>query len=573
MKPYPILLFYFLLVLFAGCKKDAEVQPTDYPFVITKDVVHIDSTGVTCVAKAYDSGYDIIDYGFIWWDSKSNYQASAEGNGESPDNFSLRISSDLTEKDEYSCKAYIQTAKYMVYGNEVVFTSLGAKAPLIIDFYPKTGVDKTKVTLIGNYFSLTQGNNKVFVNDIEAEVQHSTIDSIMFISPEMAFFGDASITLEVGEKVASSHSKFSIIGPKIISLSTPSAHPGNYVSIVGENFTQNSESLAVHFNYGGATIISYSDTKIELIVPGWGLSSNPFNDHPVTLSVVNGLKTAYYEEGFLIENSWEVKQAAPIFNPVDKPVAFSWNNKGYIFDMGGSQGNLLYEYDPNTDEWIQVSSYPGTSVSEGLFIVHENKALKIGGTNSTGFDYESWEYDFVSQSWIQKDNTSFNFDRATYFTLDEDIYIITNKSQFWKYEPGIELFTQLNNFPVNVGTGFISSFVNEGIAYAVNYGANWQYDQSNDHWILLANTSFYQSLNSPRAIGFDLIGTGYMLYAGENLYKYDFTLNNWIYVAYYPGNHGKESYKTTFVVEGKAFIAATNSYYGTGAPLLFSYED
>lgn len=47
----------------------------------------------------------------------------------------------------------------------------------------------------------------------------------------------------------------------------------------------------------------------------------------------------------------------------------------------------------------------------------------------------------------------------------------------------------------------------------------------------------------------------------------------WTQISNYPGIRGDNSYKTTFVIGNKAYIAATSGNYGGNSPLMYSFGE
>jgi hypothetical protein len=283
MKYISVSLLLVLLSSLIGCREDATIQTKDYPYVITKSVMNIDSSGATLEADILDLGKEkITDFGF---NLNETFQYSLWNKG-SLDDFKLRISTDLQNGITYRCRAYVQTNKNLVLGNEVIFVGLGSKSPIIEDFNPKEGFDGTKVTLTGKYFSQS-ANIKVFINKLQAEILYSSIDSIIFIMPSTDFVGDASISVKIGSQKRIFNLNFRILGPEISSVSPLSGHPGDSVTINGKNFVIPGESISVFFGPYEAPIVSTSDIQLKVKVPDINLSL----DKSVFIKLMSGSKT------------------------------------------------------------------------------------------------------------------------------------------------------------------------------------------------------------------------------------------------------------------------------------------
>lgn len=560
-----ISIFFILLI---GCEKEIEISSKSYPYIITKEVSNIDSTGVTLNAELLDNGKEeIIDFGFIWNNEETEYKYSLKNNGGALGNFTVRISSDLEAEQNYTCKAYIETTVHQIFGNTVTFESFGSKSPEILDFNPKIGFDTTEVVLTGKYFSLNNENNSVFVNNVKAKILYCSNDTIIFKTPKMPYYGDAEVSVLVGLKKVIATNKFQILGPQIESISSTSGHSGEYLTIKGNNFTQNGENTYVSFHEINAQILKMSATEIEVVVPAPSFNGLLY-DNTASIEITNGLKSATYSEDYNIKKSWEQKQATP-FSWGWKYQAFTYNEKGYILELNAKE---LYEYDPNLNQWNVISAFPGERHDGSLYIIHNQKLMKIGGYGGYYRYTDFWEYDFINDTWTQKTDIPFDFQYANYFILDNEIFIITTDSQVWKYNANNELFTRLNDFPTTFEF-FVFSFTSNNIAYTVSSDKTWQYDKLNDSWINVASNSFSLQSYSQLAIGFGYKETGYVLQSGKDLYRFDVERNQWILSSNYPGPYGYNSYKTVFVINDKAYVAATSTNYSGGAPLMYSYQD
>lgn len=571
MKHITLIILVSIVVSIIGCTKDATLQSKQYPYVNTKDVTDIDETGATFEAEILNTGQvKITDFGFIWGNENGEYEYSLYNTG-SLDNFRIRISTDMVTGSTYTCRAYLRTGKNIILGNAVTFKSLGPESLVIKDFNPKFGFDGTIIKLSYKYLSQISANKQVFVNNIPAEIIFSNDDSIVFKTPKMIYFGETSISIQIGSKIARSIITYKILGPEIEVVSLLSGHSGDYVTIEGKNFIQNGENVEVFFNYytdsRSAEIISFSETKIEFIVPTLGPL---FNDISSQIRLVNGLKTTSYSKAtFLLKKEWELKQATP-FEGFAFYQAFTFNEKGYIFEMDSKQ---LYEYSPISDKWKIFPSilFPGDRSEGSLYIVINENLFKIGG-----YDYlshplnELWVFAFNDKKWNKKNDLPFKFNNAVYYNVNNQVYIVTDIGQVWKCDFVNEQYTKLKDCPFNFLYAFASSYVGNGKAFVVTYGHTWQYQEQDDKWVEKTTNPFF-SAQIP-AMGFALNNTGYVLQGGQTLYKYNIIKDKWILTSMYPGSNGYESHKTTFIIGDKVYFAPTSGYYND-FPFMYLYQE
>ena len=295
----------FCILLFAviihGCK-DAEIQPKDYPFMITDEVSKIDALGVTFSAQMIPgTGKAITEYGF-YWGVNNEYLHRFPGSSKLPKQYSVRIGSDLKINTKFSCRAYAKTESYTIYGNPVSFMPVGTgTAPVLTGFYPEAGFDYEIITLKGKFFSYDMAKNIVTVNNLRAPVVWSTADSLAFRIPLSDFIGEAYINISVDDRTAEAPSKLTVFGPEIESISSNSGYPGEKLTIYGKNFLKYG-AVFVSFDYltdHQAVILDSSDTQVIVEIPS--VTNQPSDTH-ATIKLQNGLKMVRYKEQFLVKH-------------------------------------------------------------------------------------------------------------------------------------------------------------------------------------------------------------------------------------------------------------------------------
>jgi hypothetical protein len=143
---------------------------------------------------------------------------------------------------------------------------------VISDFYPKTALPGTEVTIIGGDFG---NSGKVYFNEAEAtDIVSYTHDKIVVKVPENAASGRIGIVS--GSEYGFSEDEFTFIpGAVITSLSYEKAPVGEQISIYGKNFHQLSiDQIEVCFNNVRAEVLTATSTEINVIIPD-GATSGP----------------------------------------------------------------------------------------------------------------------------------------------------------------------------------------------------------------------------------------------------------------------------------------------------------
>lgn len=99
-------------------------------------------------------------------------------------------------------------------------------------------------------------------------------------------------------------------------------------------------------------------------------------------------------------DQWEIKNSVP-FTPTFSYSGFAINGKGYMKTQ-----TALFEYDPATDTWTNVSTFPGVARLSSMSFVQNEKAYIVCGYQQTHSEVTSevWEYNPSTNSWTQFPN-------------------------------------------------------------------------------------------------------------------------------------------------------------------------
>lgn len=130
MRYFSIIILLAISFLQIGCKKEAVVQPKDYPFVAIDKLNVMPNKYVAFHANiAYNDIFEIIDHGFTICDSRNHsnpamtYIISLGSLAKNQSEFNDTIYSGLVYGMKYYLRAYTKTARYTVYSNEVFFAN------------------------------------------------------------------------------------------------------------------------------------------------------------------------------------------------------------------------------------------------------------------------------------------------------------------------------------------------------------------------------------------------------------------------------------------------------------------
>ncbi len=571
MKAFHIFILLLLMNFLGGCKKENELLPKKYPYFFTLDVTDISEEGATFHASVVDAGQEEIeDFGFIWKEDSSAYRVSIK-DSKSLDDFQYRITNDLIKDLTYSCQAYIRTDKSLVLGNVVHFVSQGSESPIITDFNPKDGFDGTVIKLTGKNFSRVPENNIILVHGMTAHVLSSSQDSITFIIPEMTYSGDADIVLKIINALYTAPTPFHIHGPEIYSIAPLSGKAGTHVILHGQYLTQNGPGTGVLIGPANCEIVSVNDNYIEFIVPP--LVEHLLSPYLCEIQILNGYKYVSYPEKFNLINSWKEKKGLQLTDYyILKTVTYQ--DKGLLFETGV---NGLMQYDPVADAWskMESSDFPGQGYVFSQLHLAGHTLYRFGGYDGMHEEGESavWEYDLEAKTWTRKNDLPFRFVDAATFTLNDNLYVLTDDSQLWKCDLSNDSYTLLGATPFSFQYLATFAFTSNDKAYVTVKEKTYQYDPVNDSWTEKNGNPYPNQAYALNTRCFSYQNTACMLAGGTEMYMYDPAMDTWNWITNYPGPGGNTSLKTQFVIGDTLYVMAYQSSYYGEAPFMFSFGE
>lgn len=492
----------FILLLIAAvfvwkCQKDAEIQPKDFPFVITNEVNQIDSTGITFNAEILDFGKEeIIDFGFIWGYSNNLTFENSDflkvlGNNSKDKAFTYRVNGGLKKNCDYYVRSYLKTRFNKIYGNSIKFKSVSSSSPEIKLFTPDFGKAGTKIEIEGNNFALSKTENIVKIGDVVAIIDSVSEKKLIVTLPEFTTQGKVKISVETADMKTESIKMFDLWFPwrKIQDF------PGEY------------RTNTVHFVIGNKAFIGLGTNHKDL----WEYNSET--------------------------DIFERKADFPGETINDRVSGFSINKKGYIL-IYRREFNLFFtevwEYDPIQNLWTQKSNFPEYYNINFVPLIIGNRAFLVADTyaNEMTPPKSFWEYNYESDTWTKRANFPGNsivyglmgcsLDNFGFIGID---YIKSNQLGIYKYDPSIDKWSLFTEFP---GMRYSSSIA-FAIATNLYFGASvessnpyldlWKYDPVNNIWSTIKPCPLRFS---PR-IGFTIGNKGYL---GIGTYGYNDLTNS-----------------------------------------------
>lgn len=196
-----------LLLLITGlltsCNKE-EVATKEYPRLNTLEVTGINESGAVFNAEAISGDLtQIKKYGFVWSFYKDPifaYSDTAIASVQIENGiYSEQIFNSLLKDQTYYVRSFAVTDKQIIYGTTRSFKSLGCKAPVIANFYPRQVQNETldTITIIGDNFSSLRENNAVYLDGQKVNVIESERTKLKFTIPPNNLTGKVKIRVIV----------------------------------------------------------------------------------------------------------------------------------------------------------------------------------------------------------------------------------------------------------------------------------------------------------------------------------------------------------------------------------------
>ena len=401
------------------------------------------------------------------------------------------------------------------------------------------------ITISGTNFHPLPVHNVVKFDDIQVVVLNSSKTEIRVRVPDSANHNN-TVTVTVAGQTATAPMSLSIPTPVISSLSKSEAYPGVIITIYGSNFHTISSSNTVRFNGVKASVITASETRLDVMVP------EPEGvDCTVSVSVLGRIGQApglfkvlykpavwlrmndfvggglYKMASFVIGDyayigigtylfhyynlkMWKYNPAgdqyteiAPFPGPTRiEPFSYSINGIGYVgggYDLDNSNRTALrdfYKYSPETNTWTMINSYPGgvSNVFVGISAVVGSKAYM--SFSETAF----YSFEPSTGVWTQLPVPGTGlYSHSGSFVVGNNIYVVCGRKsiggyvkELWAFNVNSSTWSRKADYPGQARMGGNAFTIGEygfyglGIAGATSplFKDIWMYDYSGDSWTL-----------------------------------------------------------------------------------------
>lgn len=278
----------------------------------------------------------------------------------------------------------------------------------------------------------------------------------------------------------------------------------------------------------------------------------------------------------------------------ERAVAFAIGDFGYLGTGVDTAERVLddfWKYDPALDTWTQIADLPGGGRRNAVAFTVEGMGYVGTGMDSVTASVpgaqtlsDFWKFDPSNNSWTQVADYPGNGGNGIYFStafsIDSKGYICGGKmgpnfytNQLWEYKPSIDQWAQLPNFPGGVRYQLASFSI--GYKAYVGFGTDqdvyrkdiWEFDATTNQWTAKADFPGSQRASTTTFTigqrGFVTTGANGGLL--DDLWEYNPSSDNWTSRASYGGTARKNA--AGFVINGKAYVGTGKGYSGKKASI------
>lgn len=176
--------------------------------------------------------------------------------------------------------------------------------------------------------------------------------------------------------------------------------------------------------------------------------------------------------------------------PQKRLISFAIDDIGYVGGGFDSFSLGFWEYNPNTDSWVQKEDLPahpehgaiGFSIQDKGYIITPTRDENL---NPTGGDL--YEYSKETDTWVLKAKYPGGTTYPTYCVISENFYVgISNgEKTFWKYSQNDDSWTRLSDFPGTAWQLSNSFAIGSNIFVIAGWPCNnevWKYSTTQNNW-------------------------------------------------------------------------------------------
>ena len=457
-----ILFISLLVVLYCGCKDDAELYRLPYCRLTTEKPVTKD-VGVMLIASIEGTSPDvIIERGFVVvrnfvWDAYSKetttetYPISLEGE------FQMLLDTELDPELECGVYAYIKTANQNYKGEIINFKSGTSRSPVIHSVTPESGYSHGKLVIKGEAFSKFRDRNKVYLIDANGNEVECYVNTVSDTELTVSFYGLGRLGYHklkvktLGAKEVVVDKAYYIDGPEIVSVTPKKAFAGEIVTIEMKNLKDEQE-IAISIRGLSSLIIERSNNLIKCLTP------------KVEDAEVANIEMSYLEreantntERWILSPTILSVEITRLWSSVQSASPSSGESSSVAGDMitfveneaYGMNGDL-YKFDKEKKLWRMISSIP-EQISRVHMLCGKGDYIYIAGSNYIGDIFSYYKYHIPSGQWTACANQPPSQLWGTIFDgvwINDEYYIVVSfqyRTYLLKYSPATDTWVVLKD--------------------------------------------------------------------------------------------------------------------------------
>jgi N-acetylneuraminic acid mutarotase len=442
---------------------------------------------------------------------------------------------------------YDPVVKVDVYGKTATYNDFALFTPTITSLSEKTAALGDTLTIHGNYFDFENSRNKVMVGEKETMILSSSFGAITFLLPTSLAGSTNTVKLLSQLQETTFSGTVKIKKPVIHSI------PGNVrayetIEIIGEGFSPEKEENKVFFGENLAKVFEASGTKLTVRVP-----IGPYENRSPKLRIELMDYSVAFEGEVKLKDVWLFKNRLTANINTRGSQYFVHNNLGYTFEREDENSRFkVHVLDPKTESWSNFYvTYPRTEIQQ------EDMAIAYNKQSGRIFFYFSAEeknfYEFSLQTKsfsLKKDYPGVARGASAMFSIHNNIYLgfgrfmyatgyedVAPLSHFWSYNPDMDKWEQMADFPLHGSRSDVSAFIIGDKAYVGNGASHtgnndfWRYSPTSNTWDRMADfpgartyTSFFE-LDGKAYVYFGSVLTGN---PDETAFRYNVAANDWM---------------------------------------------
>lgn len=466
-------------------------------------------------------------------------------------------------------------------------TSFRLSAPEINSISPLNATFRDEITITGNNFDFEISRNKVYFGNIEATITYADKNTLIVTVPDDLESSSEPIKVVAQLQEVVFNDKFQLMPPEI-SFVPENVNANQDITIQGAYFHPILDRNNVTIEDIEVNLTSGNNESLDTKIP---LGPFPKRKALVKIQLLDyiveyGIELNILDKWVMVSDNLPFRFNRSVNNAV---VA---QNQAFVIatsadELGGTATYYLWKFNPMDLSWEQ-SDVPFTMNWSAVSVSNGNKIYVYNAQSDNGF----WEFDPITEQWNQV--TAYpgaRRDYPTHFSINGDIYIGMGADfepytsiiygDFYKYSPTTNSWTPIADFTYqnyNLRTG-TSTFTINDIAYIGNGATNtgmidyWSYHPNTDKWTRIADFNDSRTYTA----SFELNGFGYVTggtpTGGSNrkdCWRYDPSLDIWTQID--DIGHIQRAGHFSFSLNGRAYIGGGGIYASGGSTGYDLYE-